>query len=242
MYTVHPLKVGDIVEPEARVFYLGDCSKTIALGIFFFLVQGEASNVLVDTGVSKADAGRFKESMAQNPEDDALAQLARHGVAPESIETVVATHLHWDHLSPTVLAMPNAKVYVSPREIEMVTRPPHPHFAKFVYREVIDQLIRKKRFVETRDGDQIAPGIAVMSTPGHTFGGQSVIVETARGRAVITGDVCFTYRNLEEDTPGGFNCNLVECFSSLRKIRETAEIVLPGHDLEMLRRFPDGVG
>lgn len=241
MYRIYPLKVGDAVEPEPRIFYLGDCEKTIAIGNFFFLVKGESRNILVDTGVTKADGDRFNPSMIQRPEDEPFAHLARHGVDPESIEIVIATHLHWDHVSPTILRMPNAKLYVSPREIEMVLDPPHPWFGRFVYNEVIDRLLREKRIVETNDGDEVAPGISILSTPGHTFGGQSVVVETARGRAVITGDVCFTYRNLEEDVPGGFNYNLIECFSSLQRIRDTADVVLPGHDPGMLERFRRGV-
>jgi N-acyl homoserine lactone hydrolase len=239
MYEVHALKVGEVVEPEPRIFYLGDCSKTIRLGNFFFLIKGEGRNVLVDTGVTKADGDRFNPSMAQRPEEDPFAQLARHRVELESVEIVIATHLHWDHVSPTVLAMPNAKVYVDPRELEMVLDPPHPWFAQFVYRDVIDRLLDEGRFVETHDGDEVAPGISIVSTPGHTFGGQSVVVDTARGRAVITGDACFTYRNLEEDIPGGFNCNLVDCFASLARIRAAADIVLPSHDLAVLERFPD---
>ena len=239
MYTIYPLKVGNIVEPEPRIFYLGDCDKTVALGNFFFLVKGEGRNLLVDTGVTKADGDRFNPSVAQRPEEDPFAQLARHGVELESIEIVIATHLHWDHVSPAVLRMPNAKVYVDPRELGMVLSPPHPWFAQFVYGKVIERLLAEGRFVETHDGDEVAPGVRILSTPGHTFGGQSVVVETARGRAVITGDVCFTYRNLDEDIPGGFNCNLVECFTSLARIREVADIVLPSHDLELLERFPD---
>lgn len=241
MYEIYPLKVGDVVEPEPRIFYLGDCEKNITLGNFFFLVKGQGRNVLVDSGVTKADGDRFNPSAVQKPGEDPFAQLARCGVDPESVEIVVATHLHWDHISPTVLGMPNARIYVDPREVEMVTDPPHPWFARFAYTDLIEQFRRDGRLVMTSDGDEIAPGISILSTPGHTFGGQSVVVETSSGRAIITGDVCFTYRNLHEDLPGGFNCNLVECFSSLRKIRNAADTVLPGHDLDMLRLFPDGV-
>lgn len=241
MYEIYPLKVGNIVEPEPRIFYLGDCDKTVALGNFFFLIKGEDRNVLVDTGVTKADGDRFNPSAVQAPEDDPFAQLAKHGADLESIEIVIASHLHWDHVSPTVLRMPDAKVYVSPRELDMVLDPPHPWFAKFVYREMIDQLLAEKRFVEANDGDEVAPGIRIMSTPGHTFGGQSAIVETSQGKVVITGDVCFTYKNLAKDIPGGFNYNLIECFSSLERIRKAGAIVLPSHDLKMLDIFPDGV-
>lgn len=241
MYTIYPLKVGDIVEPEPRIFYLGDCDKTIALGNFFFLIQGGGKNILVDTGVTKAEGDRFNPAAIQKPEDDPFVQLAKHNVDLDSIEIVIATHLHWDHVSPTILKMPNAKLYVSREEVEMVTDPPHPWFAQFIYKELIAELISEERIVYTCDGDKIAPGISIMSTPGHTFGGQSVVVKTNSGKVVITGDICFTYRNLNEDIPGGFNYNLVECFHGLSKIREAADIVLPGHDLAMLEMFPDGV-
>lgn len=241
MYTIYPLKVGDINEPEPRIFYLGDCDKTIALGNFFFLIQGEGKNILVDTGVTKADGDRFNPFALQSPENDPFVQLEKHGVDLESIEVIIASHLHWDHVSPTIYKMPNAKLYVDRRELEMVTNPPYPWFAQFVYDDVIKQLIKDDRIVFTSDGDEVAPGITILSTPGHTFGGQSAIVQTASGKAVVTGDVCFTYRNLEENTPGGFNFNLIECFNSLQKIRDAADIVLPGHDLRMLEMYPDGV-
>ncbi|MGC8863929.1 MAG: N-acyl homoserine lactonase family protein [Armatimonadota bacterium] len=241
VYEIHPLKVGEVVEPEPRIFYLGDCSKTIRLGNFFFLITGEGQNILVDTGVTKSDGDRFNPSMLQRPDEDPLVQLAQRGVEPDSIRIVIASHLHWDHVSPVVDKLRGAKVCVNPRELEMVLSPPHPWFAQFVYRDVIDRLLDEGRILETLDGDEVAPGVRILATPGHTFGGQSVVVDTAQGRAVITGDVCFTYRNLEEDIPGGFNCNLVECFASLARIRAAADIVLPSHDLALLEKFPDGV-
>jgi glyoxylase-like metal-dependent hydrolase (beta-lactamase superfamily II) len=241
MYSIYPLKVGDICEPEPRIFYLGDCDKTIDLGNFFFLIQGDGKNILMDTGVTKVDGDWFNPSAVQAPGDDPFVQLEKHGVDLKSIEIIIASHLHWDHISPTVLKMPNAKVYVSKHELDMVTNPPYPWFGQFVYTEVIEQLQKDNRFVFTNDGDEVTPGISIMSTPGHTFGGQSAIVQTNSGKAVITGDVCFTYRNLEQNVPGGFNYNLIECFNSLKRIRETSGIVLPGHDLQMLKMYPDGV-
>lgn len=241
MYEVYPLKVGDIVEPEPRIIYLGDCGRTVHLGVFFFLIRGECGNVLVDTGVAKADGDRFNPSMTQSAGEDPLEQLMRHGVALDSIETVIATHLHWDHISPTIFRLPNAKVLVHEKEIRTILDPPHPWFAQVVYTEVVDRLVREDRIVQTTDGYEVAPGISIMATPGHTFGGQSVVAETSRGNVVVTGDVCFTYRNIEEDRPGGFNCDLLDCFRSLERIREAADVVLPGHDLRMLEEFPNGV-
>lgn len=236
------MRVGSFIEPEPRILYLGDCSRTVPLGNFFFLVQGQGRQLLIDTGVTKSDGDAFNPSVVVGAGEDPFEQLASRGVDPESIEAVISTHAHWDHLSPTLLRMPRAKLYISPRELEMIERPPHPWFARFVYSGVIDQLTSQRRIVHTEDGDEIAPGIRILATPGHTFGGQSVAVETARGTAVVTGDVCFTYRNLEDDIPPGFNHDLVACYDSLARIREAADVVLPGHDPRMLEMYPDGVG
>ena len=241
MYTVYPLKVADITAPGSGIYFMGDGSKTITLGNFFFLIQGQGRNILVDSGASKAEGDRFNPNARQAPEEEPLAQLARHGVDPESVEIVIATHLHWDHLSPTVLRLPRARVYIDPREVDSVLHPPHPWFAQIAYVDLVAELQREGRIVPTHDGDVVAPGVSILSTPGHTLGGQSVVVETARGRVVVTGDVCFTYRNIEEDLPGGLMVNLLDCFRSLERIRRTADIVLPGHDLRMLEMYPSGV-
>ena len=44
------------------------------------------------------------------------------------------------------------------------------------------------------DKDNILPGIHVRLGPGHTIGQQFVIVETARGRLVISGDCVYSRR------------------------------------------------
>ena len=52
------------------------------------------------------------------------------------------------------------------------------------------------------DGDaQIADGVRVVATPGHTVGHQSVIVDTPDGGAVMIGDAAYTseiYRDADD--------------------------------------------
>lgn len=56
------------------------------------------------------------------------------------------------------------------------------------------------------DGDaEIADGVRVIVTPGHTPGHQSVLVETADGRYCVTGDAVMQYENLEKRIPPGFH-------------------------------------
>jgi hypothetical protein len=46
------------------------------------------------------------------------------------------------------------------------------------------------------DRDNVLPGIHVREGHGHTLGQQYVVVETARGRYVVTGDCIYSSRNL----------------------------------------------
>lgn len=89
------------------------------------------------------------------------------------------------------------------------------------------------------DGDaEIAPGIDVIFSPGHSVGGQSVAIRTAAGRAVITG-FCCNERNFPARGPAvapGVHIDVREAYDTARKIRATADILIPLHGLEVGRR------
>ena len=234
------MSIGETVEPEPRIFYLGDCEKTIRLFTFFYLVQDEDRTVLVDTGVAQED-NAFNAGLVQPPELHPIRQLEARGVKPDDVDAVILTHLHWDHFAPHVERFTNAQVYVNAKELDVALNPPHPWFGKFIYQDTVRKMHVEGKLHVLNGDQEVLPGISVMQTGGHTAGGQSVIVQTASGPAVLTGDVCFTYRNLEEDVPGGFNSNLMECFSGLEKIRRIGGIVMPSHDPLLLERYPDGI-
>ena len=236
MYKIHPLPVGESVEPEPRIFYLGDCSKTVRLWTYFWLVRGGGRNILVDTGFDMAKGETFNPDMKQPDEWRPLSRLSKLGVSPQEIDTVILTHLHWDHFSPTACEFENAVFWVNKTELETVLHPPFAWFGQFVFTDVIRELKDQGRFREVEGDREIAEGISVFHTGGHTPGNQSVIVPTSRGRAIITGDVVFTYRNIEEDVPVGFNYNLMECFAAMEKIRAQADIILPAHDPLVVER------
>jgi len=83
------------------------------------------------------------------------------------------------------------------------------------------------------EGDaEIAEGVQVIFSPGHTVGGQSVAVNTAQGRAVITG-FCCNAKNFPAQGPAiapGVHINLAEAYDTIQKIRAMADILIPIHD------------
>ena len=91
------------------------------------------------------------------------------------------------------------------------------------------------------DGDaKIVEGVSILSTPGHTRGGQSVVVDTAKGKVVISGlctirdnfDPPEPIRNLMPVIPPGIHLDAREAFDSLMKIKREADIIVPLHEAE----------
>ena len=88
------------------------------------------------------------------------------------------------------------------------------------------------------EGDQeIVPGLSVMLTPGHSPGGQSVVVNTKAGKAIITG-FCCNEQNFPSSgplVPCGVHLNLIEAYDSIHKVKAAADLIIPIHDLSIGR-------
>src|SRR5262249_2627385 len=113
-----------------------------------------------------------------------LERLAARGLSPRDIDTVVMTHTHWDHLL-------NADVFEHAefeghKNERAYAREPHPNdWAPPKYTNAIPGGLRVG---EVREGDQVAPGLTVIKTPGHTVGSISLLVDTTDGRICVCGD------------------------------------------------------
>jgi len=241
MYSICPIKVGQSIEPEARVFHLGDCAKTIQLYNYIWLVRGNDRVILGDTGFSLEDGKTINPAIVQTQDEHPLLQLSRRNVKPEAVTDVILTHVHWDHLSPILDHFVNAEIYIQEKEVRYVLDPPHPWFSQFIFVDTVNKLVSdySDRVHFVNGDEEILPGISVFLAGGHTPGSQVVKVSTKSGKVVLAGDVVFNYRNIAEDLPIAFNCNLEECFLAMKRIREEADIVLPGHDPVVLERYEE---
>ena len=95
------------------------------------------------------------------------------------------------------------------------------------------------------------PGISVVHTPAHSEGGLTVLIETAEGKAAITG-FCIIDENLnppieikamEMDViPPGTPVNVYEAYDILLKVKDMADILIPLHEPKFasVKTIPSG--
>ena len=157
--------------------------------------------------------------------EDALESI---GLKPEDIDIIIHTHLHNDHCENDYKCV-NAKVFVQKAELDFFNAP-HPVDHRY-YPDILDGVD-----VVVVEGDAtIQDGIEVILSPGHTVGGQSVAINTSKGKAVITG-FCCNDKNFPTTGPAvapGVHIDVREAYESIQKIRQTADILIPLHDISI---------
>lgn len=234
-WTITPLVLATgVVEKSLTVFQRDYGVKKEGPVVAWLLMNG-ARKILVDTGIfGPSDASDRLGVFSRTPEQRLEAQLNRFNTSPGEISLVINTHLHWDHSGGNGY-FSGARIIVQKREVEYAK---HPLPAtKPAYKIEI----RESDF-ELLDGDaEIAPGIKVILTPGHTLGSQAVLVETASGLYVIAGDTVPHFENMEVPSgepfwPTGLYIDLRELYESLHRLKGLGGFILPGHDMLVLKK------
>lgn len=231
-YSITPLLTGVRNPDQGIMTYQKGYGKRIWLPIWAFLLRGGGRNILVDTGLDENElivpSGFFEETgMVPRSIVDCLAE---EGLAVDDIDTVINTHLHDDHCGNNGLFR-RAKFYVHDSETAFCHHP-HPidHRYDPYFVEGID-------FVTVADGAEIAPGITVIHSPGHSPGCLSVRVETGEGGAVITG-FCCNAENFPAHGPAvcpGVHLDAMAAWDSIQKIKGLGVVILPLHELSLKR-------
>jgi len=146
----------------------------------FVILHRRAGAILVDTGVGWPTELVQEWKVVNRHAADALAE---HGLSPADVRIVINSHLHFDHCGQNAV-FKHAPFYVQRSELARARR------QEKLTAEWFD--FAGARF-ELLDGDaEIADGVRVVATPGHTVGHQSVVVDMPDGAAVMIGDAAYT--------------------------------------------------
>ena len=147
----------------------------------FVIKHPRAGAILVDTGIGWGDEQLINHWKVVNRH--AADALAEHDLSPADVKIVINSHLHFDHCGQNAV-FKHAPFYIQRLEYERSKREEPVNSKWFEFAGARYELL---------DGDsEIADGVRVVATPGHTVGHQSVFVDGPGGVAVMIGDAAYT--------------------------------------------------
>jgi len=168
--------------------------------------------------------------------------LARLGLLPQEIDVLFIGHLHFDHvggLKELKRAGCGAEIHVHRAELEAVLAGAD---ASVFSDDLVDDAGAPFQFTLQADDYEVARGVNAVTSPGHTAGHMSMLIELAKGRSVlIAGDAADLQENLDDEVaPGGFReGGHDEAVASIRRLkalsRDTGAWIWPNHDMTFYR-------
>jgi glyoxylase-like metal-dependent hydrolase (beta-lactamase superfamily II) len=169
----------------------------------FILAQQGGRNVLVDTGFMQEDQGSgFSRKFSIPAWISPVRMLSEMSIGSETITDIFVTHAHFDHMG-SIAEFPNAHIHIQKSELlswyEAIALPKRfSHLTAIIdpdnLRTALDASIQNRVTLIDGDKDNVLPGIHVRLGSGHTIGQQFVLIDTAAGRRVISGDCVYSRR------------------------------------------------
>jgi len=214
-----------------------------AMDYYIWVLRRGDEVILVDTGYDGAEAAARGRPIALDPRE-ALKPL---GLRPEDITQVIVTHLHYDHAGGLHL-FPNATLHLQEAEMGFATGPCMCHDtlrAPFTADHICEAVKRlyAGKLVFYSGSAEIAEGLRVHCIGGHSRGLQCVEVCTKAGWMVLASDAAHYYENFLANKPFPIVVDLPEMlqgFSTLRRLASKPELIIPGHDPLVRQMFPVG--
>jgi len=145
---------------------------------FVWAAVGPGGAYVIDTGFTAEMAKERKRTFLRCPIDS----LALLGVEASGVRDVILTHMHYDHVG-NFHKFPNARFHLQEREMAYATGKymRYPKLGHSFHVEDVIGMVRlnfKGRVEMYADEVEIAPGITLHPTYGHSDGLQSVRVHT----------------------------------------------------------------
>ncbi len=235
-YTIHPVVMGTKVFDKSMMTYQYGQGQTYTIPIFTWIIKGCDKNILVDTGEMNPIQSEERETAINGKIYTFEQGLALHGLLPSDIDIVIHTHLHMDHCENDYKCE-NARFFVHEKELEAVH---NPHPLDYRYLEDYIEDVEDNGQVTTITSDtEIIDGIRVIHTPVHTRGGLTVLIDTPKGRAAITGfciidenyDPPPEIRGMEMDViPPGTHVDVYTAYDIMARVKKEADIMIPLHE------------
>ncbi len=169
-----------------------DEKNAVTSGLNSLLVRTGDKTILIETGIGNKLPDRMVKFYGQPAK--LLENLSAVGVAPEDIDIVINSHLHFDHCGwntvrdkngKIVPTFPRAQYYAPAGEWEYAQHPSERDWISFLP-DNYDPLVESGQMKLLKGGEEIVPGISVETFPGHTQWMQAVVVRPPSGAKALS--------------------------------------------------------
>jgi glyoxylase-like metal-dependent hydrolase (beta-lactamase superfamily II) len=189
-----------------------DSLNRIRLGLNALIVRAGRLNALIDTGIGRKWDARSQDRYGISHETDLLGELHKRGLAPEDIDIVINTHLHFDHAGTNTVERDGRVVPTFPRARYIAQRGEFEHACapherdRASYRREDFEPIAEAGLMDFVDGDaEIVPGISVVKVAGHNRDLQCVRIDSEGETAFMFADLLPTTAHLQPAWVMGFD-------------------------------------
>jgi glyoxylase-like metal-dependent hydrolase (beta-lactamase superfamily II) len=205
------------------------------------LVRTGKHNVLIETGIGNKLAEKTKSFFL--PQEKLLESLHAAGAAPEDIDVVINSHLHFDHCGwntvyrngTAVATFPKAKYFAPKGEWEHGSLQLERDRVSYIS-DNYDPLIRSGQMTLLEGNHDILPGISVAVYPGHTRSMWAILLRSAGKTACYISDLIPTSWHLEPTWVMAYDLFPLETIENRKKYYAQA---LPGEWLTMFTHDPN---
>ncbi|MGE0418109.1 MAG: MBL fold metallo-hydrolase [Acetobacteraceae bacterium] len=175
--------------------HFADENGRLRMSIHSLVVECGGQRIIVDTCLGN-DKEHRKIPHWNNRSGPFLVDLAAAGYPPESIDTVLCTHLHVDHVGWNTRLVDGKWVPTFPNATYLMGRAEYDHWLsatsredmQFVMGDSVVPIVEAGRATLVETNHRLSPEISLIPTVGHTPGHVSVLIESKGESALITGD------------------------------------------------------
>jgi glyoxylase-like metal-dependent hydrolase (beta-lactamase superfamily II) len=216
-----------------------DEKNLVPSGLNSVLVRTGEKNILIETGIGNKLPAKMAQIYGQPAE--LLDSLHAAGLAPEDIDIVISSHLHFDHCGwntvrrngVIVPTFPKAKYYAQEGEWKHAHEGLRDGVSYFT--ENYDPLVESGQMHLLHGNEEIAPGISVEVFPGHTRDMQAIFLRSGGKTACYIGDLIPTSAHLDLNWVMGFDLYPMESIASRKRFYSRA---IPERWLTMFTHDP----
>lgn len=235
--------LGHNADPAVRAAWLNDMflpTDVLDWALNVVVARSGGQTILIDAGLG------FDPNLNLPRAGQLVARLAAAGIDLASVTDVVLTHMHMDHIGGLIVdgvkdrLHPDLRIHVAAAEVAFWEAPDFTHASmppgfpdalRSAAKRFANEYRSHLRLFD--DEHEVAPGVTVQRTGGHTPGHSVVRLASSGDRLTFAGDAVFTVGFEHPDWHNGFEHDPEEAARVrvwlLRELAETGEALVATH-------------